>query len=86
MAHPNIAVPGTGKMVTLHTVHWVKYLLLLWPVASVVLTPFIARFVATSSGHADQAHASTAEFKGDPLEFPAAARADGLAIFPPDRA
>jgi hypothetical protein len=73
-------------MVTLHTVHWVKYLLLIWPVASVVLTPFIARFVAASSGHSDQEYASSGEFERDPLEFPAPARIDGLAIFPRDRA
>ena len=73
-------------MVTLHTVHWVKYLLLIWPVASVVLTPFIARFLATSSGHSDRAYAASGEFNRDPLEFPVSARADGLAIFPRDRA
>ena len=72
-------------MVTLHAVHWVKYLLLFWPVASVVLTPFIARFIATSSGHPDRSYPSSSEFKGDILEFPAPARADGLAAFLRDR-
>ena len=45
----------------LHTVHWLKYVLIGWPVASFALTPFLARFVALSSDPARPTQAPDGE-------------------------
>jgi hypothetical protein len=69
-----------------HAAHWLKYVLLGWPVISIVLTPFIARFLSVSS---DQARASLPQDDEADLAMfglVAPVHTDELTTFPPAKA
>lgn len=74
-----------GKM-ALHVAHWLKYLLIGWPVVSLVLTPFIARFLAISADQAKTALPADSEADIAMFDLVASIQPDRLTTVPRERA
>jgi hypothetical protein len=70
----------------LHTAHWFKYALIIWPVVSLVLTPFIARFLAISSDETRPTLPPDGEARIVTFDLVTPIQRDGLITFPRERA